>query len=92
MARMQKPKKGSSKALIDEFISQSRQKALNLTYESSLKELDLILDQLQNESVPLEELQRFFLQGKIYLEHCESLLVKIEQEVEELDLDKFDLS
>ncbi|HGY5545949.1 MAG TPA: exodeoxyribonuclease VII small subunit, partial [Prochlorococcus sp.] len=46
-----------------------------------------LLVQLQNENVPVEELQGSYLHGKIYLEHCEALLNSVEQNVLQLDAD-----
>ncbi|WP_320666579.1 exodeoxyribonuclease VII small subunit [Prochlorococcus sp. MIT 1307] len=55
-----------------------------LSYEESLIELDRLLECLQDDRVPVEDLQKFYLKGKMYLEHCENLLKDVEQEVVEL--------
>ncbi len=57
-----------------------------LSYEDSLKELDLILNQLQNETLLVDELKLSYMKAQLYLEHCEKLLNKIEQEVIQIDL------
>ncbi len=61
-----------------------------LSYEKSLSELDAIILELQNDNVLLEQLELSYLQGKLYLEHCENLLEVIEQEVIEIDAQAFD--
>ncbi|MFL0723398.1 MAG: exodeoxyribonuclease VII small subunit [Prochlorococcus sp.] len=77
----------TAKATIESMQEQWRQDAQSLSYEESLQALDLLLVQLQNENVPVEELQRCYLHAKIYLEHCEALLNTVEQNVLELDVD-----
>ena len=57
-----------------------------LSYEDSLKELDLILSDLQNETLLVEELQFTYLKAKLYLKHCQELLDTIEQKVVQTDL------
>ncbi len=52
-----------------------------LSYEDSIKELDSILSQLQNETLLVEELKLNYLKAKLYLEHSESLLIQTEQDV-----------
>ncbi len=68
----------------DEFMD----KVKGLTYEETINELDKILEFLQSESIPLEEIQSTFLQGKVCLEHCNQLLLRTEQRVIELSLDE----
>ncbi len=53
----------------------------SLSYEDSLKALDTLLEDLQNDTVPVEELQKHYLRANLYLDHCEDLLQNIEQEV-----------
>ena len=64
-----------------------RQDAAGLSYEEALQALDLLLAELQNDTVPLAQLQQRFLHGEVYLDHCESLLNSVEQAVETLDPD-----
>ncbi len=73
-----------------EFDDEFMDKVKGLTYEETINELDKILDFLQSESIPLEEIQSNFLQGKVYLEHCSQLLSRTEQRVIELSLDDKD--
>ena len=64
-----------------------RKDAATLSYEESLTALDLLLEELQNDAVPLAALQQHYLRGQIYLERCESLLLKAEQNVVQLNPD-----
>ena len=64
-----------------------RQDAAGLSYEEALQALDLLLAELQNNTVPLAQLQQRVLHGEVYLDHCESLLKSVEQAVETLDPD-----
>ena len=64
-----------------------REDAESLSYEESLTALDLLLEDLQNDSVAMADLQRHYLRGQIYLNRCESLLHKAEQNVVQLDPD-----
>ncbi len=70
---------------LTEQIKIWREEAEVLTYEESLVALDLLLTELQNDSVPMAELQRHHLHGQIYLEHCEALLNTMEANVIQLD-------
>ena len=47
--------------------------------------MDLLLAELQNDSVPLADLQQKVLHGEVYLNRCQSLLVSVEQSIVELD-------
>ena len=81
-------------AQIESLLLQWRKEVRDLTYEESLRILNLILSELQNDSIPVSELQSSYLRGKIYLEHCQHLLNQIEAEVlsfnpETLDLESF---
>ena len=77
--------KSVENAAMGEKITQIRKKVSTLTYEESLQSLEIILEKLQRESVPVDDLQSYYLQGSICLEHCEKLLSNIEQQVIELD-------
>ena len=67
------------------MLGQLDKKISLLSYEESLKALDELLDLLQNDTVPVEDLQRSYLLGNLYLEHCEKLLNITEQEIVELN-------
>lgn len=59
--------------------------AEGLTYEEAMQALDLLLAELQNDSVPLADLQQKVLHGEVYLSHCQALLDNVEQSIVELD-------
>ncbi len=84
----QKTKVNDDKKLpIPKRLSELREKTKGLSYESSLNNLDKVLDSLQKEDIPVEELQQQYLVGRLYLEHCEYLLEKVEQSIKEIDTD-----
>ena len=62
-----------------------RRDAEGLSYEESMQALDLLLADLQNDSVPLADLQQKVLHGEVYLNRCQSLLDSVEQSIVELD-------
>ena len=64
-----------------------REDTAGLSYEEALQALDLLLAELQSDTVPLAQLQQRVLHGEVYLDHCESLLKSVEQAVETLDPD-----
>ncbi len=74
----------SMKVITDELNNQISL----LSYEESLKALDDLLDLLQNDTVPVEDLQRSYLLGNLYLDHCEEILNNTEQEIVELNQDQ----
>ncbi len=57
----------------------------SLSYEESMRQLDELISNLQGENVSVEELQIYYLKGNIYLEHCDSLLKRTEQEILEFE-------
>ena len=62
-----------------------RKDAEGLNYEEAMHALDLLLAELQNDSVPLADLQQKVLHGEVYLSRCQSLLDNVEQSIVELD-------
>ena len=62
-----------------------RKDAEGLSYEEAMQALDLLLAELQNDSVPLAELQQRVLHGEVYLNRCQTLLDSVEQSIVELD-------
>ncbi len=72
-----------NKKLIDEIRNQAKV----LTYEESVKALDQLLTELQDDNVSVENIHKIYLKGKVYLERCEILLNQVEQQVIELDPD-----
>ena len=77
-------KRKSSNELRDR-IESWRKDASNLNYEEALQALDLLLAELQSDSVPLAELQQRVLHGEVYLSRCQILLDNVEQSIVELD-------
>ena len=49
-----------------------RKDAKGLSYEEAMQALDLLLAELQNDSVPLADLQQKVLHGEVYLNRCQS--------------------
>ena len=66
-------------------IEACRKDAETLSYEEAIQALDLLLAELQNDSVPLADLQQKVLHGEVYLNRCQSLLDSVEQSIVELD-------
>ena len=62
-----------------------RKDAEGLSYEEAMQALDLLLAELQNDSVRLADLQQKVLHGEVYLSRCQSLLDSVEQSIVELD-------
>ena len=62
-----------------------RREAEALDYEEALQALDLLLAKLQDESLPLSDLQSSHQRAEIYLSRCEQLLSETEQSVLQLD-------
>ena len=62
-----------------------RKDAETLSYEEAMQALDLLLAELQHDSVPLADLQQKVLHGEVYLNRCQSLLDSVEQSIVELD-------
>ena len=69
-------------------LDEWRNKLKELSFEDSLRELDTLLSKLQNDEVPLADLQAHYLQGKAYLAHCQELLDYVEQELVEVNLEE----
>ena len=66
---------------------QWRKDAESLSYEEALQAADLLLHQLQSDTISLAELQQTHQRAQIYLERCDALLSSVEQSVLELDPD-----
>ena len=62
-----------------------RKDAETLSYEEAMQALDLLLAELQSDSIPLADLQQKVLHGEVYLNRCQSLLDSVEQSIVELD-------
>ena len=86
-----KPINGSKKKAkvnnqVKESIENIRTDVSSLSYEEAMSKIDLLLKQMQDDNVKVEELYENYLQGNIYLEHCEKLLGQLENAIIELDL------
>ena len=68
-----------------DHIEAWRKDAEVLSYEEALQALDLLLAELQSDSVPLADLQQKVLHGEVYLRRCQTLLDSVEQSIVELD-------
>lgn len=77
---------------LQDRINDWREDASDLSYEEALQALDLILAELQDDAVPMADLQRQVLHGQVYLDHCESLLKTMEEAVVQLDPDTLEPS
>lgn len=53
----------------------------NLSYEEALKELEIILDKLENNNYTLDESLEMFKKGIQLYNHCNNLLTKTEGEI-----------
>ena len=62
-----------------------RKDAEGLSYEEAMQALELLLFELQNDSVPLADLQQKVLHGEVYLSRCQTLLDSVEKSIVELD-------
>ena len=62
-----------------------RKDAESLSYEEAMQALELLLAELQNDNVPLADLQQKVLHGEVYLSRCQNLLDSVEQSIIKLD-------
>ena len=61
-------------------------KAINkLSYEESISELETILNNVQDENISLDKIQKNYIKGNLLLKHCEELLQFVEQEINEIN-------
>ncbi len=95
-----KPKEATNTAEVEtnlsrqssiEMIKKYEDKVNLMGYEESLNILDQILDDLQQEDIPLEEIQNTYLKGKVHLQHCEQLLKHVEQITIEIDSEDIEI-
>lgn len=56
----------------------------SLSFESALKELEQIVDQLEKGSVALEQSIVIYTRGEALKQHCETLLRSAEQRIEKI--------
>ena len=79
------PKK--SKSTNNDLAATWTKEAQALTYEEAFQALDLLLVKLQDDSLPLSDLQSSHQRAEIYLQRCQALLSDVEQSVLELNPD-----
>ena len=73
-------------------LSQGKEKdSCNLSYEESLSCLDSILEKIQKEDIPLQDLEASYRKAKLYLDHCEDLLSDIEAKIIKIGPDDIDV-
>ena len=56
-----------------------------LSYEESISELEIILNNVQDENISLDKIQINYIKGHLLLQHCEELLQFVEQEINEIN-------
>ena len=56
-----------------------------LSYEESISELETILNNVQDENISLDKIQKNYIKGNLLLKHCEELLQCVEQEINEIN-------
>ena len=62
-----------------------------LSYEESISELEIILTNVQDENISLDQIQNNYIKGHLLLKHCEELLQIVEQEINEINPDFFNI-
>lgn len=58
--------------------------AIPSSYEEALKELQMILDNLENQSISVDEISRSTARARFLLQHCQEKIRKIEEQTEEM--------
>ena len=71
-----------------EFLKKDIKK---LSYEESISELENILINVQDENISLDKIQDNYIKGNLLLKHCEELLQIVEQEINEINPDFFNM-
>ena len=62
-----------------------------LSYEEAISELENILTSVQDENISLDKIQNNYIKGHVLLKHCEDLLQFVEQEINEINPELFDI-
>ena len=62
-----------------------------LSYEESISELEIILTNVQDENISLDQIQNNYIKGHILLKHCEELLQFVEQEINHINPEFFNM-
>ena len=62
-----------------------------LSYEESISKLETILTNVQDENISLNKIQDNYIKGNLLLKHCEELLQFVEQEINEINPEFFNI-
>ena len=80
-------KKDTNKNNVEIF----KQGIKKLSYEESIDELEIILNNIQDENISLDKIQINYIKGHLLLKHCEELLQFVEQEINEINPEFFSI-
>ena len=61
--------------------------APDLSFEDAVRELELIVNQLENNQLPLQDALTAFKRGSFLLQHCQKTLADVEQQIRILNED-----
>tara|TARA_Y100001968_G_C19223952_1_gene651146 strand:- start:223 stop:513 length:291 start_codon:yes stop_codon:yes gene_type:complete len=72
-------------------IENFKQGIKKLNYEESIAELEIILKNVQDENISLDKIQNNYIKGHLLIKHCEELLQFVEQEINEINPEFFNI-
>ena len=81
----------SNKEINMKNIEKFKKSIHNLSYEESILQLEAILNNVQDENISLDQIQSNYIKGHLLLKHCEELLQFVEQEINEINPDFFNI-
>ncbi len=55
--------------------------APDLSFEDAVRELELIVNQMENNQLPLQDALTAFKRGSFLLQHCQKTLADVEQQI-----------
>lgn len=61
--------------------------APDLSFEDAVRELELIVNQMENNQLPLQDALTAFKRGSSLLQHCQKTLADVEQQIRILNED-----
>ena len=61
--------------------SSSKSVAPDLSFEDAVRELELIVTQMESNQLPLQEALGAFKRGSALLQHCQKTLTDVEQQI-----------
>jgi exodeoxyribonuclease VII small subunit len=61
--------------------------APDLSFEDAVRELELIVSQMENNQLPLQDALTAFKRGSSLLQHCQKTLADVEQQIRILNED-----